>query len=43
MLIGLRITNMGQKTYVVSREKDLFEALKATMQATMQQPPLGPF
>jgi len=39
MLIGLGITNMGQEIYVVSRERDLFEAFKATM----QQPPLGTF
>jgi hypothetical protein len=39
MLTSLGITNMGQETYVVHRKRDLFDALKATM----QQPPLGPF
>jgi hypothetical protein len=39
MLTSLRITYVGQETYVGSQERDLFEALKTTM----QQPLFGPF
>jgi heat shock protein HslJ len=39
MLTSLGITYMGQETYVASQERDLLEALKATM----QQPLFGPF
>jgi hypothetical protein len=39
MLTNLRITYVGQETYVASQERDLLEALKATM----QQPLFGPF
>jgi len=38
MLTNLRITYVGQETYVASQERDLLEALKATM----QQPLFGP-
>ncbi len=31
MLTGFKIMDMGQETYVTSRERDLLEALKITM------------